>query len=93
MLTAASRGLSEIICHRRDSYLSDEAVGGLMFDFERISGGVIDTYHTQAQRNALADHVQRVPARPRIRLGWVLSGRFPLPCFRVVVYTIQKSAG
>ena len=47
VLTAASRGLSEIIRHRRDSYLSDEAVGGLIFDFERVSGGVIDTYHTQ----------------------------------------------
>ena len=47
--TSASRGLSEIIRHRRDSPPSDEAVGGLIFDFELVSGGAIDTYHTQAQ--------------------------------------------
>ena len=40
VLTAASRGLSEIIRHRRDSAPSDEAVGGFAFDVERVSGEI-----------------------------------------------------
>ncbi len=40
VLTAASRGLPAALRHRRDSPPSDEAVGGLIFDFERISGEI-----------------------------------------------------
>ena len=40
VLIAASWGLSEIIRHRRDSYSSDEAVGGLFSDSERVSGEI-----------------------------------------------------
>ena len=47
-LTAASRGLSDIIRHRRDLSPSDEAVGGLIFDFERISGEIATRYMSHA---------------------------------------------
>ena len=52
MYDAASRGLSTIVRHRRDSSPADEAVGGLIFDFERISGEIATRYiyHTQVQR-------------------------------------------
>ncbi|MAI24696.1 MAG: hypothetical protein CMN75_01570 [Spirochaeta sp.] len=43
---AASRGLCEIIRHRRHSPPSAEVVGGLIFDFERISGDIATRYHT-----------------------------------------------
>ena len=46
---AASRGLPAALRHQRDSPPSDEAVGGLIFDFERISGEIATRYiHTQA---------------------------------------------
>jgi len=47
-LTAASRGLSEIIRHRRDSSPSHYEVGGFIFDFERISGGIATRYISHA---------------------------------------------
>ena len=37
---AASRGLPAALRYRRDSPPSDEAVGGLIFEFERISGEI-----------------------------------------------------
>ena len=45
---------------------SDEAVGGLIFDFERILGGVIDMYHTQVraglrERRRLDEELRPVP--------------------------------
>ena len=44
---SASRGAAVPSRHRRDSCPSDEAVRGLFFDFERVSGGVIDTRVTR----------------------------------------------
>ena len=48
--TAASRGLSAALRHRCDSPPSDEAVGGLIFDFERISGEIATRYISHTGR-------------------------------------------
>ena len=42
---------------------SHHEVGGLTFDFERVSGGVIDTYHTQASRTATAPRIALLPMK------------------------------
>ncbi len=47
-LIAASRGLSEIIRHRRDSCPSDDVVGGLWTKFERVSGEIAPRYTSHA---------------------------------------------
>ena len=57
--TAASRGLPAALRHRRDSPSSDEAVGGLIFDFERIFGRDRDSIHiTRRRRRLFADTFQ-----------------------------------
>ena len=58
--TAASRGLSAALRHRCDSPPSDEAVGGLIFDFERISGEIATRYISHAG----ACKPPRPPPRP-----------------------------
>jgi HD-GYP domain-containing protein (c-di-GMP phosphodiesterase class II) len=52
VLTAASRGLSEIIRHRRDSPPSHNEVGGLIFDSERISGEIATRYISHTGEDA-----------------------------------------
>ena len=61
---AASRGLPAALRHRRDSPPSDEAVGGLTFDFERISGEIATRYIThrspRASRSAASSRRRRL---------------------------------
>ena len=44
VLIAASRGLPAALRHRRASSPGEEVVGGLFFDFERISGEIATRY-------------------------------------------------
>ena len=56
VLIAASRGLPAALRHRRDSSPGEEVVGGLFFDFERISGEIATRYitHRRTSRKASA---------------------------------------
>ena len=56
-MIAASCGLSEIIRHRRNSPPSDEAVGGLIFDFEHVSGEIATRYISHAGKPRLAEEL------------------------------------
>ena len=67
-LIAASRGLSEIIRHRRDSPPSDEAVSGLMILSAFRARSRLDTYHTQAAK--LVDLIWLLPHASSDEKAW-----------------------
>ena len=63
VLIAASRGLPAALRHRRASSPGEEVVGGLFFDFERISGEIATRYITH----------RRTSPRASARMGSCLS--------------------
>ena len=63
VLIAASRGAAAPSRHRRASSPGDEVVGGLFFDFERISGEIATRYITH----------RRTSPRASVRMGNCLS--------------------